>query len=240
MMHKIGSPLKRILILLFLAGSLFTWVLIPPAASAQLTPQEQETAIRAEGEITPEQQAQLKELEAAQQPGAAKGLTPAELTAKAIGCGGLSALSPTCALYLILNAVAVWIVGKVVNIAGWLFDLAIKFALIDLREVRFVTIGFGISLGIANMFFVLILLWIAIATIFDFEQFTAKQLLGKLIIAALFINFSLAIGSAFVNLSNGISDIFYKRLTDNGKATIYEGIGTLTKIGAVTSGQTLI
>lgn len=240
MKHQMKSTLKRTFIPLLLAGSLLAWAVSIPAVVSALTPEEQERATRAEGEITPEQQAQLKEIEAANQPGAAKGLTPADLTAKALGCGGWGALAPSCALYWILNAIADWVVGKVVSIAGLLFDLAIKFAHLDLREVRFVTIGFGISLGIANMFFVLILLWIAIATIFDFEQFTAKQLLGKLIIAALFINFSLAIGSAFVNLSNGISDVFYKRLTDNGKATIYEGIGTLSKIGAITSGQTLI
>jgi hypothetical protein len=68
------------------------------------------------------------------------------------------------------------------------------------------------TVGIANMFFVLILLWIAIATIFDFQPYTARQLLVRLIIAALLINFSLAIAGAFINLSNGIARIFYDAL----------------------------
>ncbi|MBI4132163.1 MAG: hypothetical protein HY474_00855 [Candidatus Sungbacteria bacterium] len=222
-----------------LASLLLTAIFNAPPASAQLTPEDQRVATEAEGTITPEQQAQLKELEAARQPGAGRGLTPVDPTAEAAGCSWYSD-GFGCVFYSILNTLADWVVGWLVNFAGWLFDLAMQFARVDLRQIRFVTIGFGVSLGVANLAFVLILLWIAIATIFDFEPYTAKQLLPKLIIAALFINFSLAIGGAFINLSNGISDIFYNRLTKNQTATIYNSIGALTRIGAVTSGQTLV
>lgn len=68
--------------------------------------------------------------------------------------------------------------------------------------------GWDITLGVANIFFVLLLLWIAVATIFDFEPWTARQLLPKLIIAALLINFSLSIGNSIIRLSNGIASIF--------------------------------
>lgn len=81
-------------------------------------------------------------------------------------------------------------------------------------------VGFPVVLGVANMFFVLILLWIAIATIFDFEPYTARSLLLKLIIAALLINFSLPIGRAVINLSNGIGRIFYDNITAQGSITL--------------------
>lgn len=76
-------------------------------------------------------------------------------------------------------------------------------------------IGWGIVLGVVNLFFVLWLLWIAIATIFDFQPFTAKQTLAKLIIAALLINFSLPIGRSVINLSNGIALIFQNQINRN-------------------------
>lgn len=76
--------------------------------------------------------------------------------------------------------------------------------------------GWNIVLGIVNMFFVLWLLWIAIATIFDFQPFTARSLLPKLIIAALLINFSFVIGSSFVRLTNGIGSVFAKQLGSRG------------------------
>lgn len=80
--------------------------------------------------------------------------------------------------------------------------------------------GYPLVLAIANMFFVLILLWTAIATIFDFETWGARQLLPKLIIAALLINFSLPIGRAIINLSNGIGNVFYSNLVAMGGGSI--------------------
>ena len=50
--------------------------------------------------------------------------------------------------------------------------------------------GWKIVLSLCNMFFILILLVIAIATILRRESYGAKQLLGKLLIAAVLINFS--------------------------------------------------
>lgn len=71
------------------------------------------------------------------------------------------------------------------------------------------TLGWNIVLGVVNMFFVLWLLWIAIGTIFDFEPFTARTLLFKIILAALLINFSLPIGRAFIRLANGLAEPFW-------------------------------
>ena len=99
-----------------------------------------------------------------------------------------------------------------VTIAGGIFSLAVTLALLPIWNTTFVQLGSAITLGVANMFFVLILLWIAIATIFDFEPYTARRLLLRLIIAALLINFSVAIGSSFIRLSNAMADIFYKQI----------------------------
>ena len=115
---------------------------------------------------------------------------------------------------VVLDTIADFIGTLFVGIAGWVFGQFVQFALTDMATTTFVQLGFSITLGVANMFFVLILLWIAIATIFDWSEFSARSLLPKLIIAALLINFSLAIGSAFIKLSNGIANIFYLRLVD--------------------------
>ena len=92
--------------------------------------------------------------------------------------------------------------GSMVNINFYAFSSA------DNPYMAGVRVGWAITVGVANMFFVLILLWVAIATIFDFAPYTARQLLPKLILMALLINFSLAIGSSFIRLSNGIAGIF--------------------------------
>ena len=117
-----------------------------------------------------------------------------------------------CAIYWVVDAITDLVVDIFLTLASVIFDSAVQLALIPLRDVTFVKIGFGITLGVTNMFFVLILLWIAIATIFDFEPYTARTLLPRLIITALLINFSLAIGTAVISLSNGIGKIFYMRI----------------------------
>ena len=117
-----------------------------------------------------------------------------------------------CVLYWILDALTDFIVDFFVSIAAVMFDATVNLAMAPLSTLTFVQVGFNITLGVANMFFVLILLWIAIATIFDFGEFTARQLLPRLIVAALLINFSLAIGSSIINLSNGIASVFYKKI----------------------------
>jgi len=126
-----------------------------------------------------------------------------------------------CAIYAILDVISDWLLAGVVNLVGGLFNTFVDFAFADLASTAFVQVGFGITLGVANMFFVLILLWIAVATIFDFEPYTARSLLPKLIIAALLINFSLAIGNTFIKLSNGIAAIFHQRITGNGQKYMY-------------------
>lgn len=73
----------------------------------------------------------------------------------------------------------------------------------------FVMIGWGISRDVANMFFIFFVLWMALATIFQFDSYSAKRLLPKLIIVALLVNFSLPIGLFVINVSNSIAKAFY-------------------------------
>lgn len=80
----------------------------------------------------------------------------------------------------------------------------------------FVVIGWGISRDVANMFFIFFVLWMALATIFQFDSYSAKRLLPKLIIVALLVNFSLPIGLFVINVSNAIAKVFY----DTAKTTI--------------------
>ena len=71
-----------------------------------------------------------------------------------------------------------------------------------------VELGWKIVRDITNIFFVLVLLIIAFATILRIETYGMKALLPKLIIAALLINFSLTIAGFFLDLAGVITDTF--------------------------------
>ena len=125
----------------------------------------------------------------------------------------------TCGILFALN----WLVDMVINIVYPLVEQLFTAMLSENltafangRALIAAEVGWRIVLGIVNMFFVLLLLWIAIATIFDFSMFSARSLLPKLIIMALLINFSFAIGKSIINLSNGIGNIFYEQIKRQG------------------------
>lgn len=71
-----------------------------------------------------------------------------------------------------------------------------------------ITRGFETTLSIANLAFVVALIIIAFATILQIESFSMKQLLGKLIIAAILINFSLLIAGLFLDVSHVLTNFF--------------------------------
>lgn len=104
-----------------------------------------------------------------------------------------------------------------VLIVSILFDYAVWFNVTkSILNVEAVGQAWGVMQGLANMFFILILLWIALATIFDFEEYTAKNLLPKLIIMALLINFSLVLTGVIVDFSNGLGYYFYQQIKGGG------------------------
>jgi len=114
-----------------------------------------------------------------------------------------------CGAYRILDSLSDFVTSYFVRLAAYIFDTFLRFALLDISQTTIVKVGSSIAVATANLFFILILLWIAIATIFDWADYSARQLLPKLIIIALLINFSVAIGATIINLSNGIARTFY-------------------------------
>lgn len=79
-----------------------------------------------------------------------------------------------------------------------------------IQSASIVTDGWKTVRDLVNMFFVLILLVIAFATILKIETYGMKTLLPKLIIAALLINFSLVFAGAIIDFSGVMTDFFIK------------------------------
>lgn len=119
----------------------------------------------------------------------------------------------------------IWLLeGKVINMMAELFDASFVYTMRNLREIDSINIGWGISRDVANMFFILILLGIAIATILRVQSYGAKALLPKLIVIALLINFSLSIGYIIIDFSNVLGTGFYTELLKAGKGQGISGV----------------
>lgn len=98
------------------------------------------------------------------------------------------------------------ICGKFIQIAANILSNLLSWG--KFIESDIVKIGWKITRDLANMFFVLILMIIALAIILKVETYEMKTLLPKLIIAALLINFSLVFCGAIIDSSQVITNFF--------------------------------
>lgn len=71
-----------------------------------------------------------------------------------------------------------------------------------------VTLGWGIVRDFSNLFFIVVIMIIAFATVLQLETYGMKALLPKLIAIALLINFSLAICGFLINFADAFGQTF--------------------------------
>lgn len=118
---------------------------------------------------------------------------------------------------------AEWLVdlGSVfISALGWLLEYVAKFMaeFIDPKNQEYylnlpvVQDGWVIMRNFVNLFFILILIIMAFGTIFNSSKYSWQQLLVPFLIAAVFVNFSFAIGQYVISLANGLSAIFLKTI----------------------------
>lgn len=120
----------------------------------------------------------------------------------------------------------------IMTLSGLLFDHAINFSLNqNLGKLEAVKIGWKITRDLANIAFIFIILYIAIATILQIAGHGVKDLLIKVIIVALLINFSLVFTKVIIDASNVLANEFYSAMRNpndpNGgsiSATIMSGL----------------
>lgn len=112
----------------------------------------------------------------------------------------------------ILGAVFGWILKVEASIIVYLLDPT-NFPIV---KARIVNIGWNITRDIANMFFILALLIMAVATTLRIQTYTLNQLFPKLIVAALLINFSLIIAGIVIDFTQVFTKFFYDQINTGG------------------------
>lgn len=127
-----------------------------------------------------------------------------------------------------------WLASWLLSLAGLLFDWALSFnldtATFDPNSFKgFVNQGWGYVRDIVNLFFIFILLAIAIGTIIGQESYGVKKTLPTLIIMVLLINFSLLFTRYVIESSNSLAYYIYKE-------KVFVNIDELKKQGRVGDG----
>lgn len=105
----------------------------------------------------------------------------------------------------------------------WLLPIVAKYN--NFTSLEPVIGGWQIMRDVANMFFVLILLVIAFATIMSIERYGYRSLLRRLIVMSILVNFSMTIVGLLIDLSQVIMLTFVAAIKDVASGNIVAGFG---------------
>lgn len=163
--------------------------------------------------ITPEEQAAINAAEAARDQDLREDGQAAQNTIAVSNAGKTSEPSAwNQQIPVLFHAIGglFFLILKLLNGLVWLgANLADSILNItSFTSVNVVTIGWGITRDLANMFFALILLIMSISTILQIGGFTYKDILKRLVIAALLINFSLMFAGIIIDFAQVMTSYF--------------------------------
>jgi hypothetical protein len=120
----------------------------------------------------------------------------------------------------LVYSVSLMIGGLFVGIGGLALDLSIQYLIIGMGGFFTGIFGQGVIemwkvvRDLLNIFFIFGFIYIGIRTILDADESSTRKALGYLILAALFINFSLYITGAIIDFSNIAATQVYKLILD--------------------------
>jgi hypothetical protein len=127
-----------------------------------------------------------------------------------------------------IGAILILLVGVLMDVAAYS----------DFIHAPAVTNGWIVARDVCNMFFVVILLIIAFATILNQEEYGAKKMLPKLVIAAVLINFSKMFCGLMIDVASVVMLTFVNAFSAIGAGNMLSmlGIDKITQIDT-TSGS---
>lgn len=128
-----------------------------------------------------------------------------------------------------INTVLGFIGGTAMYLAAGLVNWSLDLNNYILQS-NVVQTGWRITRDLANLGFVLAIILIALATILRIESYGMKKTLGKLIIAALTINFSLVIAGVFIDFGGTLTSFFINKATNNNPAQLASALANSLQI----------
>lgn len=109
------------------------------------------------------------------------------------------------------------LIGQGIAILAKFLNLVLKLEIFtDSANAPVVYQSWTIMRDFANMFFIIALIIMAFATIFDIAKYSVKALIAKFLIAALLINFSLTLGGLVINGAQILNNTFLTAIGDVG------------------------
>lgn len=99
----------------------------------------------------------------------------------------------------------------------------------NILGLKVITIGFKVSLSFVNLLFVFGLLVIALQLILDYKANDAQKSLGKVVVAAVLVNFSFLIAGVILDVGNILTSLFMDNININQFGEMF-GLNSLARI----------
>ncbi len=141
-------------------------------------------------------------------------LNPVNMIPRALKVAGVLALQ-----------ILAWITGG----AGLIMNFAIKLSILELPKTL-ATLNpviqnvWAVLRDFINMFFIFILLWAAVNTILGTNKVNLKETVGNLIIAAIFMNFSMVIAKVILDVSSVVAVGIWDQIPNSGSINGISGM----------------
>lgn len=133
-------------------------------------------------------------------------------------------------IFSVLGEIVQSCLTKLLTVSASLFEVVLGWGF-DKGTAQIIKVGWTACKDFTNMLFILFMVIIAFGTILRIERYGVKNLLPKIIIIALLINFSFVLCSVIVDFSNITADFFIKDI--KGKISTPSGEkGAITAVFA--------
>jgi hypothetical protein len=151
---------------------------------------------------------------------------------------------PTCSFDSIVGCfarftyyVVYWPLAWIAGIIGSAFDFFLGYSISDQSyRATIITTGWKLIRDISNIFFILILVYTGLATVFDLKGVSMKKVVPTLIINALIINFSLFGTRLIIDISNITARVFYNTMSVCEGTCQHGADGKITNLSTKTIG----
>ena len=134
------------------------------------------------------------------------------------------------ATFSVIGTLFISLSGLFALIAGMIFDALIQWTVVDLIQnleasgiMPAVHIVWTAFRDIANILIIGMFVFIAISIIVGLKRFGEKQMIARVLVVAVLINFSLLFTNLIVGSSNFVSSVFYKESLAGVGSTVGTG-----------------
>jgi hypothetical protein len=144
---------------------------------------------------------------------------------------GWDGIMPGCLIkgfYYLLYVLPAYLLTQ----AAYFFNVIISVTLNGtVFKQDFVPTAWGVVRDLSNIFFILILLYIAVKIILDMGGHEAKQMIAKVVVIALLINFSMFFTQVIIDASNVLALVFYNKVSVTTKVAGQTGERPYASVG---------